>query len=451
MSVSRLYIPTNRFTDNDIGILASYAAFLEQVTKFNILEAHTFKPLVTGTELAKALNTKPGPWMKDALDVVMAWQLRNPNITDPTKAIHAVKASREENKNSELPSCLVSHFLQLTVRPLFSQAKSNPNLTPAGHKAPARDQRSRFPDDAEEPWKDPKNASAIDLLRWSISALDTKGVEANWGVLVPPILKMIDDISLEWKATGCEMLTLLLKSTPPSLLSRTGLGNVFEDSLWPLFMNLPTLTIEQDSILLLDRAFPALIALIEVLHPASSTAPTSSLSTAREKFLDRILRDGILAPLFHAPPSSYPKLATTLISHLPHVSEEMGLNSVKHLQSSITLLSNILAEPLGLTYPPLMNAAAKGIQAVILNAWPRIQVHQGEVVRGVCLAWIRCYEEEEKGTQGITEVVNELKKVCSMLDAVYEAEVDELSKEVWQRDKEELVRVDARLAGMFDG
>jgi tRNA nucleotidyltransferase (CCA-adding enzyme) len=436
---------TLAFAYNNAGLFGSYSTFLSQLTKYDLLEAYTFKPLVTGTELAKALNTKPGPWMKDALDVVMAWQLRNPGVTDPADAIEAVKASKSEN--SELSSRLVSHFLQLTIRPLFSQARPNPHLTAAGDKAPERDVKgaATWNDTSKEPWKDPKNVYAIELLKWSISSMDSDGVAANWGSLVPPILKMIDDIDLEWKATGCELLTLLLPSTPPSLLSRTRLGDVFADSLFPLFTYLPTLTDEKDSIMLLDKVFPALMALVDVSHPMSNTQPISTLSTPRERFLDKLLRDGVLGPLFHTSPSSYPRLATTLLSHLPTLLHTMGIDSVKHLQSLVPLLSGILAEPLGLAYSPLMVAAAKGLQSVMLNAWPRISVHRGDVVRGVSFAWMRC--AEEGGKEGVEKVQKEVKEVVGMLDAVMRA--DASVRDTWEDERKELVEADGRLGSLF--
>jgi len=77
-------------------LLRSYSSFLKRVAELKILNVDTFRPLLKGTDLAKALGTKPGPWMKDALDVVMAWQLRNPDVTDTTAAIEAVKAARGE-------------------------------------------------------------------------------------------------------------------------------------------------------------------------------------------------------------------------------------------------------------------------------------------------------------------------------------------------------------------
>lgn len=60
------------------------------------MEAPTLKPLIDGTQLSKALGTKPGKWMAPALDVCIAWQLRHPEATDPAGAIDEVKIRRVE-------------------------------------------------------------------------------------------------------------------------------------------------------------------------------------------------------------------------------------------------------------------------------------------------------------------------------------------------------------------
>ncbi|KAH7115984.1 tRNA nucleotidyltransferase [Dendryphion nanum] len=432
------------------SILQSYTTFLDRLISLEILDAYTFKPLITGTELAKALNTKPGPWMKDALDVVMAWQLRNPSITDPAEAVEAVKESK--TSKSELSSCLATHFLTLTVRSLFSQDKNpNPTITPAGNKAPVRDTRgpARYPEDTSgAPWKDPKNSSAIDLLKWSIASLDSKAIESNWHLIIPPILKMTDDLDTHWKATGCDLLTTLLTSTPPSLLKRTGLNAVFEDTLFPFFTYLPTLTPEPESIVLLSKVHPALLALANAIHPSdrSQNPPPSSLSTPREKFLDRILRDGFLAPLFHAPPSAYPRLATMLLEQHNTLVQSMGIDAVKHLQALTSLLSTILAEPLGLAYVQLMVAATKSYRVLIQNTWPRIGVYKGEIMRGVGLAWIRCCEDGGRG-EGIEKLKGELNEVVEMLDAVFVGD----QKGEWEEEKLALVKADEKLGGLLRG
>ena len=53
-----------------------------------------------GKALSAALSTPPGPWMKDALEVIVAWQLRNPTSTDSSAAIEAVKLHIEDAQAS---------------------------------------------------------------------------------------------------------------------------------------------------------------------------------------------------------------------------------------------------------------------------------------------------------------------------------------------------------------
>ena len=478
MKVSIQHIGIENINLPSSATLDSYSTFLQHLTKLDILEAYNFKPLLTGTELAKALNTKPGPWMKDALDVVMCWQLLHPETTDPAAAVEMVKSSnldikaeepkKKAKKNSELSARLAAHFLRLTIRPLFS-AQKHPNLTATGRKADLpEDQKASLPDDTSTAlWKDPKQAYAIDLLRWVLSVLDAKGVEENWGLLIPPILSMMDDIDTKWKATGCQLLTSLLKSTPASLLARTGLGKLFEETLMPLFTYLPTLTPEEESIQLLDNVFPAVLALASILYPP--TPPTQSSPSfsqkqkqkpvdpfnrperKHEKFLDAILRQGILATLFHAQPATYPALASTILLHLPELLQEMGIDSVKHLQSLIPLLSGILAEPLGPTYPRLLVTATKGLQSVILNGWPRIAGYKGEIMRGVSVCWIRvCEEMEGKNViegeerwKELESVKQELRIVVQMLDSVFCEEFD------WRAEKESLVSANGSLKDLI--
>jgi len=61
-----------------------------------ILDAPSWKRLIDGNQLAKALDVKPGRWMAAALDVCMAWQFRNPGATDPAGAIEEVSCRSKE-------------------------------------------------------------------------------------------------------------------------------------------------------------------------------------------------------------------------------------------------------------------------------------------------------------------------------------------------------------------
>lgn len=387
--------------------------------------------------------------MKEALDVVMAWQLRNPNNTDRAGAIKAVEASRSEQNESELPLRLASHFLQLTIPPFFPQNKPTSNALEA----------SRQP----APWKDAGNRYVLDLLAWSIRVLDRKTVEAKWQFLMPPVLKMMDDIDVEWKAKGCHMLSLILgvlrqplsssssqkataqRSNSASFLLRSGYHNIFAEALMPMFTHLPSITPEKDSVTLFRAVYPALILLALLVYEESGKADS------KELFLDRILREGILSPLGHFPtPSMYPELATLIMSQVPVVLNHMGIDTVKHLPDLVPLLSAILQEPFALSHQALVASALEALQSVMLNAWPRIAGHRGDMMMGLCLVWSRCLEEERKsGSEPVEKVKTQVKETVAMLDAVMQS-VDEIGMvETWRREKQDLVGAQAGFEDMF--
>ncbi|KAL8765398.1 MAG: hypothetical protein Q9209_007504 [Squamulea sp. 1 TL-2023] len=87
---------TERAPDEQPQLLRDYADWLSTLKDLNLLEAYQLKPLVTGDKLAKALQTKPGPWMSKALEMIIAWQFRNPDESDPEAAISEVRERNNE-------------------------------------------------------------------------------------------------------------------------------------------------------------------------------------------------------------------------------------------------------------------------------------------------------------------------------------------------------------------
>lgn len=391
--------------------------------------------------------------MKDALDVVMAWQLRNPESTDADAAIEAVRGSRKEQTDSELPSRLASHFLQLTIPPFFPQHKSSMNALEAS-KQPA-------------PWKEPGAQYVLELLKWTISVMSLKEKEAKWHLLVPPILKMIDDMDAAWKARGCHILGLLLGSlrkpsveakashkardrqSPANFLQRTGYHSVFMEALLPLFTYIPSLTPEIEAVPLFKELLPTLTTLALLLPVENSKDGT------RDGLLDKVVREGILSPLAHFPtPSTYAELATVMISHLQVLVDHMGIESVKHLSKVIPLLSTILQEPFIVSHKALTISTLKTLQAVMLNAWPRMPGYRGTVMMGLCLCWIRCTEEDEQGSRKLEhgeEIKQEVRETVGMLDAIMQAVKDASMKEKWEEEKQELVEKMSAHEGLFEG
>jgi hypothetical protein len=436
--------------------------FIARIISLNILEAHNFKPLIDGTALAKAVDARPGPWMKSAMDIVMAWQLRNPTITDPAAAIEEVKASEivnsskkvetnghvaKKQKKGELTSALVSHFLRDTLKPLFS-VKANPEITAAGRKRIGRGAKNDDTDFGDEsvtkPWKSNHSSWALDLLQWCCKSLDEKGLEREWGFVIPPLLAVLDDTDTNIRAKGCNMLVTMLSNCSPALLKRTGLAPIFEDSLYASVAYLPSLTPEEESIILLDAALPALLALTNLLHPLPENG---AHGPSRQKYLDTILRKAILQPYSHA--GEHVRIAQTLLAHLPSILQNHGIDSTKHLKDLIPLLSTILADPLGPAYVPLLHEAAKAMRAVIVNAWPRIMEWRGEVLKGATVCWIRLDEEGgDDNEMAFDELKKELVAAVKALENAVKAH--DGGDTVWDAEKEKLVGASGRLEDLLD-
>lgn len=77
-------------------VLKEWQAFLDHLVEMDLMDAPGIKRIIDGKQLAKALGVRPGVWMGKALDVVMAWQLRNPTVSDPEGAVEDVRKRKEE-------------------------------------------------------------------------------------------------------------------------------------------------------------------------------------------------------------------------------------------------------------------------------------------------------------------------------------------------------------------
>lgn len=74
-----------------------WKSFLDHLQMLDLMDAPSIKPLVDGRRLMQTLEIKkPGRWMSSALDICMAWQLKNPEETDPAGAIEEVRERKEE-------------------------------------------------------------------------------------------------------------------------------------------------------------------------------------------------------------------------------------------------------------------------------------------------------------------------------------------------------------------
>ncbi|KAF4337704.1 CCA tRNA nucleotidyltransferase mitochondrial [Fusarium beomiforme] len=84
-------------TEEQSRFLAGWKCFLDHLANLDLYEVTSLEKILDGKKLATALGgIKPGKWTGPALEVCVAWQLRNPGEMDPTGAIEEVKRRREE-------------------------------------------------------------------------------------------------------------------------------------------------------------------------------------------------------------------------------------------------------------------------------------------------------------------------------------------------------------------
>ncbi|EER25225.1 hypothetical protein CPC735_018290 [Coccidioides posadasii C735 delta SOWgp] len=388
---------------------------------------------------------------------------------------------------------LSGDILERFVKPSFSKTKT-PAITSAGRKDLHPVKQPYFDpstfDKAAKPWKY-KDVSAITVLNWVVQQYkpsDCSTIEAHFPLLIPAILSLIDDESLPYKAQGCKILYRLLSplaEAKSDILKRTNLDSVFGDAITPCLLYLPTLTPEDQSIYLLQAAYPAIFSIIrtrfpssppskQLYHPAPSQRKREEQeSQSRTNALTRVLRQSIISSYHHISsphPSEdtyissfpHPQISTLLLNQLTIAMSELGVDTVKHLQEIIPILTSTLTNPFGTAYLPLLVAATECMQQLILSAWPRVWRWRAELLAGVCGCWLHVEEDwedikksddeqEHKKSQGPLELKETLKKCVQVLKAVLEeaGDDDETSMDT-DAEFKELADGDIRLRELFE-
>ncbi|KAL1873130.1 hypothetical protein VTK73DRAFT_1041 [Phialemonium thermophilum] len=87
--------PDTHIRDRD-KIILEWRRFIDRLQALDVMDAPSLKRILDGRQLAQAMGVKPGRWMSGALEVVMAWQLRNPGVNDPSGAVEEVKRRKDE-------------------------------------------------------------------------------------------------------------------------------------------------------------------------------------------------------------------------------------------------------------------------------------------------------------------------------------------------------------------
>ncbi|KAI1382419.1 hypothetical protein F4677DRAFT_440213 [Hypoxylon crocopeplum] len=306
------------------------------------------------------------------------------------------------------------------LRPLFS--KSRPAaVTASGRKAEYVEQ-SRYDAVARDspetkPWKY-VHRYAVTVFAWAVRRADAPLLQKHWHLFTPVLLTLLDEQhSTPLKIRALCILRAFWSRCPAGLMRDTGLADVFEQAVFPSVLFLPSLTPEDESLQILGAAYPVLIEMAGLdCATLTDTDATTSASVAEKqpqditegqrKLLDKIIREGVMVGYHHA-------------------KEHVRLDF-------IPMVSDILTDPFGTKHPPTLYSAAKLLQAVLRNCWPRIPHYGNEVVKMLMLCWLNIEDEESFPSTGPSadDLKAELTKTADMLAAVMKAAKEDLSERV---------------------
>lgn len=344
-----------------------------------------------------------------------------------------------KNVGGELPA-LFEELLSSVIKPLFIGKISTSLYRVSSFESP----RKLWRDSA--PW-------VVVVLEWILNnygSLDVSilkpTIEQHFTLLIPPILTMLDDDELVQKKTGCDLLHVLctnISTCESTILKRTGMTKVFEDSLAPSMLMLPSLTTEEDSLRILGSLYPAYRALIKASSPARfSAAPPNcgklipllpqrritsrdfrDQTNARQVMLDRMLRGGILAGYIHA--SDHVQIATLLVSETSHTIAMMGTSSAKYLSQLLPLLRDILTNPLAAAHQALLLSAIATMRELLIHCRSRFaQIWWEECLRAIIGLWLLLCEEEDSLVQRLKAHTKELMTLLLQMRGQSETERD---------------------------
>ena len=262
-------------------------------------------------------------------------------------------------------------------------------------------------------------------------------IHVAWPLYVPVLLALLDDSDTKYRVRGLRIAHTFLTVCPGSKLRDTGLGGIIADSILPTFNFLPSLTPEDESVKLLDAAFPALLQL--------SRAQFSRPEDVKEKreLLAKLLRDGVFTGYWHA--NEYARVVEVLANHSAAAVDELTLAATPYLKDLVPMYTEIISDPFMVRFPATFIAAARGLKTTMRNCWPRIStpLHQGKILQGLTLAWLSVHDNEEQ-TAAHEELRAELIEAARMLAAICTAADVDLASQTAQ-----LCAKEAALTGLF--
>ncbi|KAL1869902.1 hypothetical protein Daus18300_005363 [Diaporthe australafricana] len=345
----------------------------------------------------------------------------NPVVTDPWTTQEACDLAQhlltEQILHHYNQPALIETILKDYLRPLFSKTRPKA-VTASGRKAefPEEDDPHRgLADDTKEvkPWKYADHR-AITVFHWVVLNTDPDLMSKQWPLFIPVLLTLLDEGTTRIRWRGLLILDSFLERLSANILRDTGLASVFEDAVSPTLHFLPSITPEEESTVLLEAAFTALLSLARKMGLKGGKTELHS-NSPKAKLLDKTLRDGIFSAYFHV--KDHVRIVEVLLNQTAKIVDEMRIHAVKHLKDLIPMHTEVMSNPFAALAPSTLTAAIEGLQAIIANCWPRLSTpaYQDELIKALVVCYLTVHDEREQLGTRFAAIDAELVKTASML------------------------------------
>ncbi|ETS83339.1 hypothetical protein PFICI_05215 [Pestalotiopsis fici W106-1] len=438
--------------------IAPIAPDSDSSERYHYLSSVRWQPIASKGEVGLAILESLQGTYKAKLDpkvLVATTAFTNPQDPWTTQAagtlaqtILAAALDRPGAKETLITSTILTTFL----RPLFSRSRPA-TVTASGRKAefvePAR-YAGAAPDGPTEaelkPWKY-AHAYAVTVFAWAVEHANQDLLAAHWHLFTPVLLTLLDEARTDVKVRAMRIFSAFWARCPPGLMARVGLANVFEQAIFPAVLFLPTLTPEDESIRILNVAYPALFQIAGLPYPENvigEPVKQPEFTEAQRKMLDTIIRQGLLVGYHHA--NEHIRLTELFCNKATSIVNGMGILSVKHLKNLLPMVAEIMTEPFGTKYPPALLAANQLIQTIMRCCWPRIGCYGTEIIRILTTCYLHIEDEDSfpSGSPSKEDLKTALSKTTGILAKILENEMVLLSETV-----SPLVEKEPLLADLF--
>ena len=115
----------------------------------------------------------------------------------------------------------------------------------------------------------------------------------------------------------------------------------------------------------------------------------------------------------------------------------------KTRQYIIPIATSVLEAPFASAYPPLLDAAVQVFEAIILNVWPRVDYHRGDILEGLLICWCKLLNESTSPSHASARVRFKIEKVVRLMTAYLKAQRNITD------DYRTLIATDSRLEVLF--